>query len=154
MINWFAFPKGHGELIRISRLRELGPQVIKGKRNAAEQAECPFGMATDLKDRQSSQKSGLDGQAWTEGEGHTWSWGLGFMQSVENEQDRWRGHVAVVGQNLMREIQGEPIQVHSFGNSRENPRPARMDCPGAHPCQVQAMLPQPVLQPRSQMLAD
>ena len=64
-----------------------------------------------MKEEQSSQESGLDGQARTEGEAHTWSWGLGFMQSVENEQDRWRGHVAVVGQNLMREIQGEPIQV-------------------------------------------
>ena len=142
------------QLIRISLLRELDPQEMEDKRNAAEQAECPFGMATNLKDRQSSQKSGLDGQAWTEGEAHTWSWGLRFTQSVEDEKDRRRGHVAVVGQNLMRDIQGKPIQAHSFGDSRENPRPARMDCPGAHPCLVQAMMPQPVLQPRSQMLAD
>jgi hypothetical protein len=50
---------------------------------------------------QSSQKSGLDGQAGTEGEGHAWSWGLGFTQPVEDEQNRRRGHVAVVGQNVM-----------------------------------------------------
>jgi long-subunit fatty acid transport protein len=98
------------QLMRISLLRELGPQAMEDKRNAAEQAECPFGMATNLKDRQSSQESGLDGQARTEGEAHTWSWGLGFTQSVEDEKDRRRGHVAVVGQNLMRDIQGKPIQ--------------------------------------------
>ena len=34
------------QLIRISLLRELDPQEMEGKRNAAEQAECPFGMAT------------------------------------------------------------------------------------------------------------
>jgi len=45
-------------------------------------------MANDLNDRQSSQKSGLDGQAWTEGESYAGSWGLGFTQSVEDEQDR------------------------------------------------------------------
>ncbi len=99
------------QLIRFSLLRELDPQEMEDNRNAAEQAECPFGMATNLKDRQSSQEGGLDGQAWTEGKGHTWSWGLGFTQSVEDEQDCRRGHVAVVGQNLMRDVQGETIQV-------------------------------------------
>ncbi len=102
------------QLIRISLLRQLGPQETKAQRNTAEPAECPLGMPTGLKDTQSNQKSGLDGQAGTEGEGHAGSWGIGFTQPVEDEQNRRQGHVAVVGQNLMRDIQGKPIQAYRF----------------------------------------
>ncbi len=116
MMCWSAFSKGLGEPVRISRKRGPAIELTRCKRNAAEQAECFLGLAIwncrsalDTKERQSTQEGGLNGQTRTEGEGHTWSWGLGFTQSVEDKQDRRRGHVAMVGQNLVRDIQGEAI---------------------------------------------
>ena len=40
MMCWSAFSKELDELVRISRIRELGPEETKSKRYAAEQAEC------------------------------------------------------------------------------------------------------------------
>ncbi len=46
------------------------------------------------------------------------------------------------------------IEAKSFGNSRQNPWSAGVNCPQAHASKLQTMTPEPIFQPRPQMLAD
>src|SRR6185295_174456 len=76
----------------------------------------------------------------TEAEGKTRQWGREFAQTVDDEQDRRRGHVAVTGKNLAADGGGLAGQAQALFDGGQNSRAARMDGPGADRIETVAVL--------------
>src|SRR5205807_1239278 len=97
-----------------------------------------------------SKQERLGDEARTEAERQAWPRRLTLAQSVQNEQQRWRRHVAALRQHLPRYGCGAFLQTESPFHGRDDARPAGMDGPARYVAEPKVVLPEPAFQPGPQ----
>src|ERR1700745_2385174 len=95
----------------------------------------------------STENGRFGDKAGAERQGDTWSRRRAPSQPVQNEKDRRRGHVAVVGQDGLRVSQIFIIEIQTVANRGQDARSAGMNRPGLHIVELEIIASQPAFEP-------
>src|SRR5436190_3635986 len=91
------------------------------------------------------------GKTRTKSEGDAGPWCSERAQSFKDEKQCRRGHVATIGENLPRCLEGVGGQTECYFHRRQNLGPARVHSPRMNALHGQSVSAQPILHPGSEM---